>query len=195
MNAAEQENPTIAKDSEDAFSYIAKGEPKDSKFARMRNYVDAYGPEALAYLKDEIFVAGYQVIDIARLKSEKPHEYSRLLSLAYALTLYKEDGFMAAMDIIRSGVVLREEEAPKALPTIYFIASTAIMGMADKGIVNKKSAFSMLDIMINDADTKPMEKAIFLEFAIHIDPGAIKAYKESKIPAVKTIAEARLEEK
>ena len=189
-----ESDETISKDSEDAFSFIKKDEPKDSKFNMMKNYVEAYGIDALPYLKDEIFVAGYQELEIARLKSERPAEYTRLLSLAYALMLYKEDGFMAAMDIIRSGVVLRKEAAPKTLPALYFIASTAIMGMADKGIVEKKTALSMLDSMINDADTRPMEKAMFLEFAVHIDPHVLEIYKESKIPDVKTIAEARLEE-
>jgi hypothetical protein len=196
MDADEQnpENPDLAKDSQDVFATIAQDTPKESKFSMIKAYVEVYGAEALPHIKDQVFIAGYREMDVAKLKLENPSQYSRFLSLAYALSLYREDGFMAAIDLIRSGVVLRKEEAPKTLPALYFISSAAIMNMIDKHIVDKKPALSMLDIMINDVETRPMEKALFLEFAIHIVPEAIKNYKESKIQAVRTIAEARLEE-
>ncbi len=179
---------------EEAFAGIAGEAPKETKYAVMKAFAAKYGADALVYIRDEAFAAGYQVQDIAGMKAERPGEYTRLLSIAYALTLYKEDGFMAAIDLIRSGAVLRKEEAPQKLPALYFIASTAIMGMIDKGIVDKKKALSMLDAMINDPDTRTMEKALFLEFAVHADPKAICSYKNSRIQAVKAIAEARFEE-
>ncbi len=183
-----------AKAAEEAFASIAKDAPKETKYAVMKAFAAKYGADALMYVRDEAFVAGYLVQDVEKMKTERPGEYTRLLSIAYALTLYKEDGFMAAIDLIRSGAVLRKEEAPQKLPALYFIASTAIMGMIDKGLVDKRKASSMLDAMINDPDTKPMEKALFLEFAVHMDPKAICAYKNSSIQAVKAIAEARFEE-
>ncbi len=188
------DDAALAKASEEAFSSISKDAPKESKFEVMKGFAGAYGGRALASIKDEIFVAGYAEKDIARLESEDPGGYTRLLALSYALTLYKSEGFLAAMDLIRSGEVLRKSDAPGTLPAIYFIASTAIISMADKGTVSKKSALYMLGVMINDADTKPMEKAMFLELAVHIDPQAICGYKNSPIPAVKAIAQARFEE-
>ncbi len=180
--------------SEETFSRIAGNIPKEAKFGMIKGMVSEHAAEALSWIKDEIFVAGFKEMDIKSLESGNPDEYTRLLSLAYGLTLYKSEGFLAAMDLIRAGEVLRKAEAPKALPAMYFIATTAMMHMADKGIVSRRSALYMLGVMINDADTKPMEKAMFLELSVHIDPRSICSFKDSKIPDVKIIAEARFEE-
>ncbi len=188
------DDSALAKASEEAFSSIARDAPKEAKFEAMRGFASAYGERALASVKDEIFVAGYAEKDIEKLESGNPGEYTRLLALAYALTLFRSEGFLAAMDLIRSGEVLRKTDAPQNLPALYFIASTAIISLAEKKAVSKRSALYMLGVMINDGDTKPMEKAIFLELAVHIDPQAICGFKDSPIPAVKAIAQARFEE-